>query len=288
MQNRIGVYGGKFDPIHIGHLICAEMSRDAFALDKVLFVTSANPPHASGASSAEHRHRLVQAACSPNAFFEACDVELKRQGPSYMVDTIAELQARYGSACELFLLTSSEYLEPSHPWHLTRWHRGPELLQACQLLVFTRPGHELATVKEWAAALPRARVLFLDLCPSPPVSSTLIRDRVRAGKSVWYMVLTEVWQVIRELGLYGSSKPKVIEPRSDVGENDAKPVEKKKGSDHVLPPGPGEKEDQPHKRARAHQRDHSEESQHQSGRAEVGKPGQSDPAGQDGQRAPFA
>jgi len=202
-KRRIGVYGGKFDPIHIGHLICAEMTRDAFALDKVLFVTSASPPHATGASPAHLRHLLVEAACAPNTFFEACDVELKRAGPSYMVDTIAELQRLYGDDTELFLLTSSEYLEPAHRWHLTRWHRGADLLRSCHLLIFTRPGHELSQVREWAAELPGATVSFLEVCPSPPVSSTLIRERVSQGKSVWYMVLPEVWHVIREKSLYG-------------------------------------------------------------------------------------
>jgi len=200
---KVGIYGGKFDPPHVGHLMCAEMTREAFGLDKVLFVTSANPPHKkTGVSPAHLRHELVEAAVYRNCFFEACDIELKRQGPSYTLDTVRALSAEYGPGTDLYLMLSSEYLEPSHPWHLSKWHDSAELFSLTHFLIFARPGHSNEQIEEWARLIPQARIQCLHFCPSPPVSSTMIRERIAQGQSVWYMILPEVWQLIRKRGLY--------------------------------------------------------------------------------------
>ncbi len=201
---RVGIYGGKFDPPHNGHLLCAEMTREAFQLDKVLFVTSANPPHKkTGVLDAVIRHEMVSAAVAPNCYFEACDVELKRDGPSYTLDTVRDVHKIYGPDTELFLLMSSEYLDPDHTWHLSKWHGIEELFGLCTLLIFAGRGQTIAQAQEWGKLLPKARIEYLHFCPAPPVSSTLIRDRVALGESVWYMVPAEVWQIIRDRRLYG-------------------------------------------------------------------------------------
>jgi nicotinate-nucleotide adenylyltransferase len=211
---RIGVYGGKFDPPHVGHMLCAEMTREAFQLDKVLFVTSANPPHKkTGVLEAKIRHMMVSAACGPNSYFEPCDVELKRDGPSFTLDTIRELHRIHGPETELFLMMSSEYLDPEHPWNLTKWHDVEDLYGLCTLLVFPGRDHQIEQAEAWGKLIPQAKIEYLAFCPSPPVSSTLIRDRVSQGLSVWYMVLPEVWQIIRDLRLYGLTAPR----RSSVG-----------------------------------------------------------------------
>ena len=200
---KIGVYGGKFDPPHVGHLMCAEMTREAFDLDLVLFVTSANPPHKkTGVSDARIRQAMVEAAVAPNYFFQACDIELRREGPSYTLDTIKALKAQYGDA-ELYLMLSSEYLDPEHPWHITKWKNSHELFALCRLLIFPREGHTVAQSTQWAELITEADIQILSFCPSPPVSSTLIRDRIASGASVWYMVLPEVWNIIRRKRLYG-------------------------------------------------------------------------------------
>jgi len=200
---RVGIYGGKFDPPHMGHLMCAEMTREAFHLDKVLFVTSANPPHKkTGVSDARVRHEMVEAALFRNCFFEACDIELKRDGPSYTLDTVRALSKQYGPGTELFLMLSSEYLEPTHSWHLRKWHDSAELFRLTHFLIFARPGHTTEQIEEWAKLIPEARIEVLAFCPAPPVSSTMIRDRIGRGESVWYMILPEVWQLIRKRGLY--------------------------------------------------------------------------------------
>lgn len=195
---KIGIYGGKFDPIHTGHLICAEWTRERFGLDKVLFVTSANPPHKqSGVLDASLRHEMVEACVEPNCYFEACDIEMKREGPSYMLDTVKELMKQYGEDVEFYLLISAEYLDPANPWRIDKWHGADELLSLCQLLVFPRDRAGLKKIKAWARAIPKARVQALT-CPTPAISSSMIREMVRKGESIWYMVTTEVWHKIRD------------------------------------------------------------------------------------------
>lgn len=199
---KIGVYGGKFDPIHIGHLICAEWTREHFGLDKVLFVTSASPPHKkTGVLPALFRHEMVKAAVKPNCYFEACDIELHRTGPSYTLDTLKELGKRYGDSAELFLMISAEYLEPDHPWRIDKWHGAEELFGIATILCFPRDVSGLAQIEEWKKNIPQARIEAL-ACPSPPVSSSLIRERIRKGLSVWYMVTVETWRIIRDEGHY--------------------------------------------------------------------------------------
>jgi nicotinate-nucleotide adenylyltransferase len=201
---KIGVYGGKFDPIHIGHLICAEWTRERFGLDKVLFVTSANPPHKkTGVLDARFRHEMVKAGVEPNCYFEACDIELGRTGPSYTVDTLKELAAKYGDSAELFLMVSAEYLEPNHAWRLDKWHGADEIFKIATILVFPRDVSGLAQIEEWKKNIPQARIEAL-AAPSPPVSSSLIRERIANGLSVWYMVTAEVWRLIRDRKHYAN------------------------------------------------------------------------------------
>lgn len=212
---RIGFYGGKFDPPHVGHLLCAEMTREAFQLDKVLFVTSANPPHKPvGATPAHIRHEMVEAACAPNCFFEACDLELKRPGKSYTLLTIRQLRDIYGPDTEICLMISSEYLDPDYEWNVGVWTGAVELFPMVRLLVFTREGHTNELSRQWGAMLVEKfkgeveiKIDYLDFCPAPPVSSTLLRKRVSQQQSIWYMVLPEVWQIIRDRGLYGCKTP---------------------------------------------------------------------------------
>ncbi len=198
MTRRIGVYGGKFDPIHIGHLICAEWTREHFDLEKVLFVTSASPPHKrQGVLDAKFRHEMVQTVTRRNRYFEACDIELRREGPSYMLDTIRALKLLYGPETELYLMLSAEYLDPANPWRIDKWHQAEELFKQTSILAFPRDISGLAAIEEWKKDIPQARIQALH-CPSPPVSSSLIRERVQQGKSLRYMVTPEIWRLIRD------------------------------------------------------------------------------------------
>jgi nicotinate-nucleotide adenylyltransferase len=209
---RIGVYGGKFDPPHTGHLIFAEMVRDAFKLDKVLFVTSFNPPHkATGFLDPWIRHEMVEAAVGPNCFFEACDIESERDGPSYMRDTILALKAKYGPDTELFLMVSSEYLEPSHKYWLPKWVGSEVLFANCRVLVSARGDHTAEQIQEWVQEIAKVSTMDIQVlayCPSLVISSTMIRERIAGGDSVWYFVTPEVWKIIRRRKLYGFTPPR--------------------------------------------------------------------------------
>lgn len=200
---RIGVYGGKFDPIHIGHLICAEWTREHFNLDSVLFVTSANPPHKkTGVLPAKFRHEMVKATLKPNSYFEACDIEMRRTGPSYTVDTLRilkkRLEKKHKCEVELFLMVSAEYLQPDHTWRLDKWYGADELFKLAEILCFPRDAAGLAQIEEWKKNLPREARIHALHCPTPPMSSSMIRERVEQGKSVWYMVAPETWAIIRD------------------------------------------------------------------------------------------
>lgn len=215
MTMRIGIYGGKFDPIHIGHLICAEWTREHFGLDKVLFVTSANPPHKkSGVLDAELRHEMVEAAVEPNCYFEASDIELRREGPSYTLLTVRQLKEEYGDSAELFLMLSAEYLDPENDWRIDRWKGADELLQLVNLMVFPRDDMGVDKIEEWSRDIPQAKIHSLT-CPTPPVSSSLIRKRVKNFQSIWYMVTPEIWEIIRDRRHY--LEPGVTPPEKYYG-----------------------------------------------------------------------
>lgn len=199
---RVGIYGGTFDPPHYGHLLCAEWTREWFQLDRVLFVTSGNPPNKQiGPLRAEERHEMVVAAVADNPGFEACRVELEQCGKSYTLLTVQNIRAQYDDDVELFYIMSSEYLNPEHEWYLPRWMGSRELFAMCHFLVFPRDRWDVEQTREWAALIPEARI-DVAFAPSPPLSSTLIRDMVAEGKSIWYTTPWAVQQIVRKKGHY--------------------------------------------------------------------------------------
>jgi nicotinate-nucleotide adenylyltransferase len=200
---KIGVYGGTFDPPHYGHLLCAEWTREWFNLDRVLFVTGATPPNkVSGPLDAEDRHEMVVAAVSDNPWFQASRVELELDAErSYTLLTMRELRRQYGTDVDLWCIISSEYLNPTHEWFLPKWMGAEELFQICRFLIFPRDHLDLEQSQQWAAEIPNARI-DLAFAPSPPLSSTLIRNMVAEGKSSWYTTPWAVQQIIRKKGHY--------------------------------------------------------------------------------------
>lgn len=211
---RVGIYGGKFDPVHIGHLFAAETARVRYGLDLVHFVLSASPPHKkTGFLDARLRMEMLQAAVGPNKYFVACDVEMRRSGPSYTVDTVKEFRRMYGSYVELYLFLGSEYLDPNHEWYLPKWNGAEEIFAEATIITFPRDVSDeesraglIRQIEGWIELLPQvapgARVKLVKDCAIPSISSTEIRNRVRAGESVWYMTPAEVWRVIRDRNHY--------------------------------------------------------------------------------------
>ena len=199
MGRRIGIMGGTFDPIHVGHLITAEMVRSAASLDEVVFIPSARPPHKDGerAASAEDRLIMTERAVQDNPYFSVSDMELKREGPSYTVDTIAELRARLDDA-ELFFITGADAMND-----LYRWHEPKRLLCSCQFIVATRQGAPLdeLLLAEKFTAEERSHIQVLPT-PHLEISSSVIRARIRAGLSIRHLVPRAVEEYIEKRGLY--------------------------------------------------------------------------------------
>lgn len=195
----IGVMGGTFDPIHIGHLAIGEEAREALALDVVLFVPAGTPPHKPAASvtAVEHRVAMVVLAIAGNPAFELSRVEIERPGPSYTVDTVEDLARRHPDA-DLHLILSAETFA-----ELPSWHEPARLFEAARIAVVPREGYPAPDPAWLAAAFPgrESRVSYLE-GPRLGLSSTTLRDRVAAGRSVRYLVPEAVEGYIREHGLY--------------------------------------------------------------------------------------
>jgi nicotinate-nucleotide adenylyltransferase len=207
---RIGVMGGTFDPIHIGHLVAAEEARFQFELDRVVFVPSARPPHKGGVSSSppEARLAMVSLAVEGNPFLEVTDLELVREGLSYTIDTLRSFHSQYGSQAELFFITGADAI-----LELLTWKDPEELLAESSFIAATRPGFDLKKLKE---ALPPVTSKGTDASksvnimeiPALGISSTDIRQRVAAGKPFRYMVCGAVWEYITSERLYlGTGAP---------------------------------------------------------------------------------
>ncbi len=195
---RLGVMGGTFDPIHIGHLAIAEEARVRLALDEVLFVPARVSPLKLGNTCAtgEDRFRMVELAIADNPCFRASRLELDRQGPSFTVDTLDALHETYGHVQPYFVL-GMDSLET-----LVHWRRPEDIIRLARLVVVTRPGFEA----DWEAlerAIPglRGATDVIDTVRLD-ISSTELRERVRQGMPIRYLVPAPVEVYIREHRLY--------------------------------------------------------------------------------------
>lgn len=200
---RLGVFGGTFDPIHLGHLILAEEAWYQLSLDQVLLAPAADPPHKreQSKSPAEQRVCMVELAIADNPHLALSRVDVDRPGPHYTLDMMRLLRGQYGPAAEWFFLMGLDSLA-----NLPGWHQPQALLQTCTPVAFSRPDVDF----DWdtlEAALPgaRERVILLPM-PLLEISGSDLRGRARTGRSLRYQVLPQVEQYIREQGLYGAGK----------------------------------------------------------------------------------
>ena len=191
---RLGVFGGSFNPVHLGHLLVADDVRRRLHLDRVLFVPAFRPPHKRGPIAPyRHRLRMVRLATASEPGFEVCRIEEQRPGPSYTVDTLAGLRSQYTGASLYLIVGSDQYRE------IRTWHR-PELLpRLARVVVMSRPGVRRPAL---FAGHSRRRVMF---CPVMPVdiSAAAIRARLAKGRSVRYMLPVSVNEYVRRHHLYG-------------------------------------------------------------------------------------
>ena len=184
---RLGILGGTFDPIHLGHLVLGEAAREQLGLDRVLFVPAGTQWRKAGReiAPAEHRVAMVELAVGDNPAFEVSTVEVERAGPSYTADTLEELAET--PDVELFLVLGKDAYED-----LPNWVRPERIRELATLAVAARNG-ENVTVEP-----PTVRLEM----PEIGISATDIRERVAAGRTIRYLVPAPVDAYIRNHGLY--------------------------------------------------------------------------------------
>lgn len=197
---KIGIMGGTFDPIHLGHLATAEAVRELFALNEILFIPAARPPHKLGRRVTDERHRLemVHLATRSNKFFKVSDMELKRTGLSYTLDTMNELHRTFGAATELFFIIGADSLAD-----LSKWHAARELVEKCHFIATTRQGVDIdfSAVEEFFGAAAREHIHRVTT-PGLEISSTDLRERIRLRRSIKYLVPEAVEEYILREELY--------------------------------------------------------------------------------------
>jgi len=201
MQQRIGVFGGTFDPIHFGHLAIAEEVRWFLDIDYVYFIPAAQQPLKQGSHYATPQQRLemVQLACANNAAFVPSDIELRRRPPSYTVDTLQELQETLGHSVDLhFILGSDAFLI------FPKWHAAQQIIRLARLVVLARPGtalniealeHELPGISARATGV---------IGPQLDIASSMLRQRLANGQPVRYQIPEVVLDYIEHHELYRS------------------------------------------------------------------------------------
>ena len=204
MQNkekRIGISGGTFDPVHNGHLIIAEDVREKFNLDRVIFIPSGNPPHKdnSKVTSAEHRYAMLCDSISSNRYFESSRIEMERPGYTYTIDTLTQLKRILDCDSRLFFITGADII----PEFLT-WKRYQQVFGMCEFISVLRPGfgenefvNEIEHLREAYGAK-----IHLVRAPLIQISSSDIRERIKNGLSVKYLVPEAVEKYIYENRLY--------------------------------------------------------------------------------------
>ena len=197
---RVGVFGGTFDPIHLGHLAAARAIQTTLKLDKVIFVPAGQPWMKAGTpvSPVKHRVEMVRLAVARRKAFELSTVEADRPGPSYAVDTMDTLRRQLGSSSDLFFLLGSDAL-----MDIAKWKEPQRLIQLCQLVAFARPGFGLPVIGDLEAAVPGVsqRVIFVEV-PQRDIRAIAIRQRIAEGRSIQRLVPRAVERYILEHDLY--------------------------------------------------------------------------------------
>lgn len=200
MSPRVAVFGGTFDPIHIGHLAAVQDAADALGFDHVLFVPNSRPPHKAQApvSAADDRVAMVRLSLADAPNFALSLVEIERDGPSYTLDTMRILRARFDSDTELSFLTGCDALA-----QLSTWHEPQQLLDEFRVVIMDRPTRSEVpwTVVEERFPHIRRQVEIVHVAQLE-ISGEDIRRRVLTGRSIRYYVIPAVERYIRDQGLY--------------------------------------------------------------------------------------
>ena len=205
-MKKLGILGGSFNPIHLGHLVLAETAREALGLDRVIFIPAKLPPHKRAAALADGADRLamVRLAIAGNPALAVSDIELRRPGISYSVATVRALRKKLGAGAPIYFLIGMDTVA-----ELPTWREIARLARLCRFVPLSRPGHGRpnAAALERAVGRLRARALLQRALAMPPIgiSSSEIRRRVADGRTIRYLVPDAVAAYIRRKRLYATS-----------------------------------------------------------------------------------
>lgn len=197
---KIGLLGGTFDPIHIGHLIIAQEVRIQLDLDKIIFMPASHPWLKADREIADAQCRLemVRLAIASNEHFEGSTAELDRPGPTYTVDTVAQLKTELDAGDDLYFIAGSDALAD-----LPRWKEPEKIISLCQIVQVERPGSPRIDVNAFKSLLPGiSNCLKSVSVPQIDISSTAIRERVMERYPIRYMVTSEIETYIYKENLY--------------------------------------------------------------------------------------
>lgn len=187
-MKKIGILGGTFDPPHLGHLMVASEVKHALQLDEIWFIPTNKPPHKREATlSNTHRLNMLAHAIKDTSYFKVNDIEMKRQGKSYTIDTIQMLQEQYRDN-QFYFIIGADMVE-----YLPKWYRIDDLIELVQFVGVRRKNYELNT---------NYPILEVPV-PTMEISSADIRNRIQHSKPFKYFVTTSVYHYIKEENLYG-------------------------------------------------------------------------------------
>lgn len=203
---RIGLLGGTFNPIHYGHLRVAEEVREAFCLDKIIFIPSGVPPlKTQGIIDANHRLKMTELAINGNPFFEVSDIEVRQKKISYTVNTLTHLKKLYQGDTLFFIMGIDAFLE------IKLWYRYEDLLKMIDFIIMSRPGFNNLQASEFIEDKESEncfkiknsdkKAFFISVSPFW-ISSTMLREMLRNGKSIRYLLPDAVRKYIEENKLY--------------------------------------------------------------------------------------
>ena len=191
---RVGIMGGTFDPIHLGHLSTAEQARADLTLDEVIFIPAGTPAQKRETTPAEYRYLMTVIATAENPYFSVSRLEIDRNGPTYTVETLRAVRGARPRD-RLFFITGADAI-----LNILTWKDARECLQLAEFVAATRPGYDLTKLE---AQNVRHRVIILDV-PALAISSTDLRSRLEQDRPVRYLIPRQVEQFARKHGLYGT------------------------------------------------------------------------------------
>ena len=192
-RKKICLFGGTFDPPHIGHLLVAQTIFEAENFDKIVFIPTLNTPRKKNISDIKDRLAMLRMGVTSNPNFEISDLEIQRGGTSYAIDTIREYKSDHDyDSRELYYLIGSDSLQSFHTWKEPR-----EILDESQVIVALRPGFRPSDISNWILR----KVRFANI-PRFEISSSKIRSRWKENKTIRYMVTQPVWEYINDHGIY--------------------------------------------------------------------------------------